>query len=351
MILNGLMEVKYKVESNGRSLIPLNRVEELLNTPNPEETKTAFYRRFFLDYMLEGNGFLNYESKDVALYIIPSDQTTIEKGNRNKINRYLFRSFQSYRQEEISFRPNEVIHLKGDGVSDIFRGDSQFKAIESLIKLYYFMISFQKQFFKNNTVPGIIFETTNVLSHTVKTRLLDEYQKSANAFYSNARSPVILDGGLHVKNLGTTELSKLDFENSINRVKQDISQSLGVPYDLINGNNNSNFSQLRKEFFQQTILPIASAFADAYGNFFNARVSIDTAKIPALKEDLRGLQVFHSGLVNTGIETTNEARVALGLPPISFDQMEGEHDPNKVRVAQNIAGSAVDMQDGNREGE
>lgn len=207
------------------------------------------------------------------------------------------------------------------------------------------MITFQKDFFKNGSVPGVILETDNPLPPHVKKRLTEEFRKAASVLFKNSRSPVIIDGGLKMKSLGSHDFEKLDFEASIERVKKDISQALGCPYDLINGNNNSNFAQLRKEFFQQTIIPISVQFADALSKYFQVSIKINRPALDELRSDLRSEQQFHTGLVNGGIETVNEARKALGLPSLTFDQMQGEFDPDQVIKPVNIAGSAVTMEE------
>ena len=53
----------------------------------------------------------------------------------------------------------------------IFRGTSKLKSLLKLMELYYYMIKFQRQFFKNNALPGFVLSTDNILSQRVKQRL------------------------------------------------------------------------------------------------------------------------------------------------------------------------------------
>ena len=66
----------------------------------------------------------------------------------------------------------------------------------------------------------------------------------------------------------------------------------------------------------------------------------DITDIPALQPELRDQSQYYSALVNTGIISPNEARDALG-----FEGIDGYDD---LRVPANIAGSAVNPDEGGR---
>ena len=62
--------------------------------------------------------------------------------------------------------------------------------------------------------------------------------------------------------------------------------------------------------------------------------------VPALQPELRDQAAYYATLVNTGIMTPNEVRDAMNMEPI-----EG-HD--ELRIPANIAGSAVNPEEGGR---
>ena len=51
------------------------------------------------------------------------------------------------------------------------------------------MINFQRQFFKNNAIPGFVLTTENILSKRVKERLLESWRNSYTTIFDNARHP------------------------------------------------------------------------------------------------------------------------------------------------------------------
>jgi phage portal protein BeeE len=93
-------------------------------------------------------------------------------------------------------------------------------------------------------------------------------------------------------------------------------------------------------YYLETILPIVRKINFAMERHFGFKCKEDITDIPALQPELRDQSQYYSALVNTGIISPNEAREALG-----FDLVEG-HD--ELRVPANIAGSAVNPDEGGR---
>ena len=332
---------------------PAKKVNKLLNIrPNPFEDRVRFFRRALLDFHLDGNAFFYYDGND--LYLLPANDVEVVPDPHTFVNHYNYLvsnqqssdffgyNKQTRKSEAIRFEPHEIIHITSENTTSIFRGTSKLKPLLRLIELYYYMINFQRQFFKNNAIPGFVLTTDNILSKRVKERLLEGWRNSYTTIFDNARHPAILDGGLKIDQFSQVKFQELDFENSIERIQQDMAKSLGVPYVLLKSGNNANIDANQKLFYQHTVMPILNQFCSAFMLFFNNGVQIkpDKLTIPALRPDERTQSIYYSTLVNTGIITPNEARVGLGFPSI-----DGE---DSIRVPQNITGSATDATQGGR---
>ncbi len=332
---------------------PAKKVNKLLNIrPNPFEDRVRFFRRALLDFHLDGNAFFYYDGND--LYLLPANDVEVVPDPHTFVNHYNYLvsnqqssdffgyNKQTRKSEAIRFEPHEIIHITSENTTSIFRGTSKLKPLLRLIELYYYMINFQRQFFKNNAIPGFVLTTDNILSKRVKERLLEGWRNSYTTIFDNARHPAILDGGLKIDQFSQVKFQELDFENSIERIQQDMAKALGVPYVLLKSGNNANIDANQKLFYQHTVMPILNQFCSAFMLFFNNGVQIrpDKLTIPALRPDERTQSIYYSTLVNTGIITPNEARVGLGFPSI-----DGE---DSIRVPQNITGSATDATQGGR---
>jgi HK97 family phage portal protein len=353
MIINAMCEIPFVVDGGASK-----KVNKLLNIkPNPFEDRVRLFRRAFLDFQLDGNAFFYYDGAD--LYLLPANDVEVVPDDRTFVSHYNYlvhnqqandfygfgRGKQTSKSESIRFEPQEIIHVMAENENSIFRGTSKLKPILNLMELYYYMIKFQRQFFKNNALPGFVLTTENILSKRVKERLLESWRASYTTIFDGARNPAILDGGLKIDEFSTKSFDQLDFENSIERIQQDMAKALGVPYVLLKSGNNANIDANQKLFYLHTILPLLNQFCSAFSHFFNGGVEIrpDRLSVPALQPDNRTQAVYYSTLVNTGIITPNEAREGLRFPKL-------ENNDN-IRIPQNITGSATDATQGGRPSE
>ena len=93
-------------------------------------------------------------------------------------------------------------------------------------------------------------------------------------------------------------------------------------------------------YYLETILPIVRKLNFGFERFFGFTIKENITDIPALQPELRDQSQYYTSLVNGGIISPNEAREQLGFEPV-----DGQDD---VRVPANIAGSAVNPDEGGR---
>lgn len=348
MIVSACVEVPFEVTNGG----PAKKLNKLLNErPNPFEDRIKLFRRAYFDLLLDGNAFFYYDGSN--LYVLPANDVQIITDPKTFIRGYLFlvtsnySSFAGQRDSKkgstIEFSADEIIHIKMDNDESIFRGKSPINSLDNIINIYHALLKFQKQFFKNNAVPGVVLTTDSVLNTKVKDRLLQSWRSSYATIFEGARSPAILDGGLKIDKFSEVNFQSLDFEASVERLEQDMAKALGVPYVLMKSGNNANIAANQVLFYEHTILPIVAMFASAFTQFFNSSlIRPDKSVITALQPDLRTQSQYYVSLVNSGIISADEARQKLGFPVL------GTPDTNTIRIPQNITGSATNPSVGGR---
>lgn len=328
------------------------KYNKLLNIkPNPFEDRNRLFRRSFLDFMINGNAYFYYDGSDI--YVIPAAEMAIVPDEKRFVKRYEYQlrsgsvqyGYDKPKINNIQFDPEEIIHIKNNNEDSIYKGVSKLKSLKRLIELYYALIDFQRQFFKNNAVPGIVLRTDSVLSPKVKDRLLESWRNSYSTIFQGARNPAILDGGLKIDSFSNINFKELDFEASVDRLQQDMCKALGVPYVLLKSGNNANIDVNEKLLYNHTILPMLYTYCSAFQHFFagdDLRVSPDKYSISALQPDNRTQAMYYSTLVNGGIITPNEARIGLRMTRSEETGMDN------VRIPQNIVGSATNPSLGGR---
>lgn len=309
-----------------------SRIAKLLNQePNPFQDVSSFRRNLFTDYILDGNIFVYYDG--VHLYHLPASKMTIHASKKTFIDHY------SFDGNEQKFSPSEIIHIKENSFYSIYRGVSRLKPALRTMLLMRSMRDFQDNFFKNGAVPGLVIKSPNTLSEKNKERMIQSWTARYRPDAGGKR-PLVLDGGIEVDELSKVNFRELDFQAAIAENEKIILKALGVPPLLMDSGNNANIRPNMRMYYLETILPIVKKMNKAYSRFFGFDIGEDITDIPALQPELRDQATFYTSLVNAGIITPNEARVAM-----NFDELP---NADEIRVPQNIAGSAVDPSQGGR---
>tara|TARA_Y100000389_G_scaffold189838_1_gene214013 strand:+ start:357 stop:1553 length:1197 start_codon:yes stop_codon:yes gene_type:complete len=311
--------------------IKRSRVELLLNKePNPFQDISTFRRNLVTDFLIDGNIFIYFDG--VHLYHLPANKMTIHASDSTYIEKFTF-------NEQINYKPSEIIHIKDNSFYSIYRGVSRLKPALRTMILTRSMRDFQDNFFKNGAVPGLVLKSPNTLSEKIKERMIQSWTARYRPD-AGGRRPLILDGGIEIDSVSNVNFKELDFQTAIAENEKIILKALGVPPIMLDSGNNANIRPNMRMYYLETILPIVRKMNFALERYFGFSLSEDITDIPALQPELRDQSQYYSALVNTGIISPNEARDALG-----FDSVEGYDD---LRVPANIAGSAVNPDEGGR---
>jgi HK97 family phage portal protein len=337
MIVDDVAEIPFQIgeqvlgTNNIIKNIRRSKVDLLINRePNPFQDINTFKRNLIIDLLIDGNIFIYFDG--AHMYHLPADKMTIYSDSDTYIEKFSY-------DNSIDYSPNEIIHIKENSFNSIYRGVPRLKPAFRTMQLLGSMRNFQDNFFKNGAVPGLVLKSPNTLSEKIKERMLQAWVARYNPS-SGGRRPLFLDGGLEVENLTEINFKDLDFQEGIKSNERIILEAMGIPPILMDGGNNANIRPNHRLYYLETVLPIVRKIGYAVERFFGFSISEDVTGIPALQPELRDQAAYYATLVNTGILSANEAREALGKEPV-----EGFDTP---RVPANIAGSAVNPEEGGR---
>tara|TARA_S200002703_G_scaffold127427_1_gene114055 strand:+ start:876 stop:2063 length:1188 start_codon:yes stop_codon:yes gene_type:complete len=336
MIVDDCAEVNVNVglQSPGNSVvkgIKRSRVNLLLNQePNLFQDISTFRRNLITDYIIDGNIFIYFDG--VHLYHLPASKMNIHASETTYIDKFTY-------NENVNYSPSEIIHIKENSFYSIYRGVSRLKPALRTMVLMKNMRDFQDNFFKNGAVPGLVLKSPNTLSEKIKERMIQSWQARYRPD-AGGRRPLILDGGIEVDSISNVNFRELDFQAAIEENEKIILKALGIPPIMLDSGNNANLRPNMRMYYLETILPIVKKINLALERYFGFELTEDVTEIPALQPELRDQAQYYSALVNTGIISPNEAREAINFEPIEgFDEL---------RVPANIAGSAVNPDEGGR---
>jgi len=302
------------------------KLEQLLNfRPNPYYNADVFWRNIYIDLILEGDAFIYFDG--AYLYNLPALNVEMTTDKTTYVKKYTY--------ADKDFKPNEIIHIKDNSGDNIFTGtsrlDSAYKSLTTLVS----MTDYQKNFFDNSAIPGLVITTPNPLSSRVKNRMLSYWRSKYNP-KTGGRLPMILDGEMKIEPLAKYNFSELDFNESIKRYEDTILKALGVPPILLDTGNNANVTPNLKLFYINTVLPLNNKVIQSMEMYFGYDIKPITQDVLALRPELADLANYLSTLANAGIMKRNEAREEIRLEPVP-----GEVGDDLILPA-NIAGSAQD---------
>ena len=337
-------------------------IDYMLNTrPNNNETPKAFFTESILQLLLTGNTYIYCNKDTKRMYLLDSEAVVVKVKDSDadnlKIEYHTYTtdskltlsnaaSFDKKKKADRIYTNKEIIHVKEiDNINNLV-GHSRIRDVAKLVQLYEWMLSFQRAFFSNSAMPGIILKgkDKNKLTDAQKAKLLKHWNETVGRMAEGFRGTVVVDGGIEVDRLTVSDFRELEFTQSIAEIRKEITNILGVPHVIQNSGNNANVTINRKMFYEETVMPIIETYCDAFAHFFDNRVTImpDKFKISVLRPDLEGEGNYYSGLKNNGMISINEGREHLG-----FDRWP-EEIADKLIQPQNIAGSAVDAKEGGR---
>lgn len=334
MIVDAAAAIEYEIldgtKLTSSSALRPQSILDLINRQANKQMDADFFKRcIIIDLLATGNAFILVDAN--VLYYLPAEGMTVEGSATRLVDKYVLNG-----KEE--FPPEKIIHIKDNSSRSILVGETRFAALADILDLHKKMKDFQKNFFKNNAMPGIVLVSPNTLTEKTKQRKLAQWAQDYNPT-SGARKPAFLDGGITIDNLGTNNFREMDFENSIQTIERDLARSMGVPPLLLDGGNNANITPNHRLFYLETVMPICRKIANAFSLYFGYDIQPVSVGVPALQPDLRDLANYVSTIVNGGIISPEEGRTELGFP----EEVKGT-----IRVPQNIAGSASNPSTGGR---
>ena len=335
MIVDDVAEIPTTVSRDNafRGVVPgikRSKVETLLNkSPNPYQDINSFKRNLITDFLIDGNIFMYFDG--AHLYHLPATDVRIHSSTETYIEKFTM--------HDITFSPDEIIHIKENSFHSIYRGVPRLKPALRTMILMKSMRAFQDNFFKNGAVPGLVLKSPNTLSEKIKERMMVSWQARYRPD-AGGRRPLILDGGIEVDAISNVNFKELDFQTSIEENEKIILKALGIPPIMMDSGNNANIRPNMRMYYLETILPIVRKINYGLERFFGFELREDISDIPALQPELRDASAYYTSLVNGGIITAAEARDRLGFEPI-----EGTEE---IRVPANIAGSATNPDEGGR---
>ena len=329
------IDVKDKIHglSSSGADVRAAKLDTLLNyKPNPDIDANTFKRNIIMDLLIDGNAFVYFDGQ--YIYNLPANEVEIKADKKSFIHSYIY--------GDVSFTSKEVLHIRDNAASSIYRGASRLVSALDSINALLSLVAYQQKFLDNGTIPGIVLTSENPMSDRVKQRVLSNWRQQYSV-KNNARSPILLDSGWKMSFLGASTIKELDFEASVNTLENKIMEALGIPQVLLRSGNNANVSPNIRMYYHLTVVPLINKVVYGFERFFGFDLKIRETEILPMRPDLREEGAFWTSMVNAGIFTRNEARENF-----RYEAKTDSDIADELILPANIAGSATDASVGGR---
>ncbi len=294
---------------------------DLMQRVNPFHTRFWLWAETMTFLELTGNAYWvlarNGLGAPAEIWVAHSQHMHVIPDRRTFIRGYVYR----YGEEEITFRRDEVIHLKYPNPLSPYYGRGPLQAAAEAVDTYDFMKEAEWHGFRNGIVPGLAIETDQLLSEAAVERLHVWFSQK-HAGPDQAGRPLILERGLRAKPISISP-KEMDFLRSNRATRDEILGIFRVPAAVVGISEDVNRSvaeamdlifarycitpklRLIEEQLNQDLLPQ-----------FDPRLFCRfESVVPEDRAEERADRVAH---LKHGVTTINEERRRLGRDPVPW---------------------------------
>ena len=282
---------------------------------------------------LTGDCFIAIEgvgSNITNMYLLQPDKVELVIGDANDnymVTEYIYKDTVDGKTVEVSYSPEEIIHIKTPNPVNPYRGKSVVEASAIDIDTDNLAQEMIKMFFKNGAVPSVVLTSDQRITkddiHRLQVDLKRTYGGVKNAFKS-----MILGNGLKPVTLSqsTKEMQFLELElamrDKIMAMFKNTKTSLGITEDV----NRANAEATLLSWKQNVIKPKMKRIVDTLNEFLVPRYGdnlILTFEDPVPEDSTEEIKMAKD-LYEAGIITLNEARDEADFDPLeNGDQLVG----------------------------
>lgn len=290
---------------DGARAIDAHPLLSLLAHPNPHQTGAELLEALYGHLLVSGNAYVEAVEIDGAvreLYALRPDRMSVvpdasgwpaafEYSANGRVVRFA-------QEGEGSIAP--ILHMREFHPLDDYYGFPPLEAAQVSLDVHNAASAWNKALLDNAARPSgaLVYKGENGqnLSEEQFERLRGELQTSFSGA-GNAGRPLLLEGGLAWQTMSLTP-KDMDFMQLKHGAAREIALAFGVPPMLLGipgDNTYANYREANVAFWRQTVLPLATRFAQALGNWLGPafgeglRLAFDTDQVEALSLEREAL--------------------------------------------------------------
>ncbi len=309
----------------------------LMNEPNPMQTRAMLMEGLMAHILLSGNGYveaiLSPDHQVLELHLLRPDRLHIVPGKGGIPSAYEYRVNGTRRLIPVDQETGKsrILHLKLFHPSNDWYGMSPLEAAAFAIHQHNGVGEHNLSLLQNGGRPSgaLVIKSPENSSSPLTADQREHLRESLTASYEgnqNAGRILVLEGNMDWREMALNP-KDMDFVAGKNLSSREIAQAYGVPPMLVGVSGDAtfaNYQEARLHLWEDTILPLLDMVMEEFTRWLgplhceNAAFTYDMDAIPALS---KRREYIWERLKNVDFLTINEKRAALGYSPV---------DPMKV---------------------
>lgn len=331
---------------------------DLFSRPNPSEGSSAFLERFYSFYTLAGNSYVEavmLDGKMRELWSLRPDRMRIEVGTRGYPSAFIYKVGQNETRFDVSGTGQmPIMHFRSFHPVDDLYGLSAVEAGAFAIDVHNSAGAFNKALLDNQARPSgaLVYSggkdgrghLTDEQYGKLKNEMEEQYSGSRNA-----GRPMLLEGGLDWKEMGTSPRD-MEFVEGKREAAREVALSFGVPPMLLGipgDNTYANYAEANRAFYRQTVIPLVDRACDAFTSFMTPtfgekfRLWYDLDEVPALAIERDKVWEKVQGADWLSVDEKRDATGYSPYTPPSDSEMSTE--PGRVLLIPSTSVPITDM--------
>jgi len=308
--------------------IETSSLVDLLNAPNPAQSRVDFFEALYSYRLISGNAFVQAVSLNgipKELFILRPDRITIIIGRGNIPTAYKYKidaTEKTFYVDGFSGK-SEILHIKNFNPINDWYGLSPIEAASYSIDQHNEASKWNQSMLQNGARPcgALMVKSDDSGSAYLTDEQFNRLKKQLSDEFSGAENtgkPLLLEGGLEWKEMSLTP-SDMDFLNMKHSCARDIAMAFGVPAQLLGipgDDTYSNLAEARLALWEETIIPLIDSVLSHLNTWlcpmFGKNISLyyEKDKITALSSRE---EVYWNKIANADFLTSAEKKKLLDV--------------------------------------
>ena len=303
MVAEAAASVPWLLYDGGREL-DRHPLLALLNRPNPGQAGATFLEAVYGHLLIAGNSYVEAVTVDGdvrELYALRPDRMSVVPDASGWPAAFEYAAngrIVRFRQDGDGLPP--ILHVALFHPLDDYYGFPPLEAAQTSLDVHNAASAWNKALLDNAARPSGALVYKGEGGQNLSEDQFDRLREELTANFSgagNAGRPLLLEGGLSWQAMSLTPRD-MDFFQAKNGAAREVALAFGVPPMLLGipgDNTYANYREANLAFWRQTVLPMASRVAAAFGGWLgpaygaDLRLACDADAVEALSVEREAL--------------------------------------------------------------